>query len=42
MEEEQVKQSGKFVYDFIKDVIDETGPRLPGTPEERKIGRAHV
>ncbi len=36
MEEEQVKQSGKFVYDFIKDVIDETGPRLPGTPEERR------
>ena len=35
MKDEQVKESAQFVYDFIKGVIDKTGPRLPGTEEER-------
>ncbi|MFA6866436.1 MAG: M28 family peptidase [Clostridia bacterium] len=28
------KQSAEFVYDFVKKVIDTTGPRLPGSEEE--------
>lgn len=32
MDEKQ--EYGKFVYDFAAKVIDATGPRLPGSPEE--------
>ena len=31
---DEKKEYGKFVYDFAKKVIDVTGPRLPGSPEE--------
>lgn len=30
------KESAKYVVDFAKKIIDETGPRLPGSPEEEK------
>lgn len=36
MKEDAVKQNGKLVYDLIKEVVDEVGPRLPGTEEEKK------
>ena len=31
---EEKTQYGQYVYDFAKKVIDTTGPRLPGSPEE--------
>lgn len=36
MNQDLIKQNGEFVHNFIKDVIDTTGPRLPGTEEEAK------
>lgn len=36
MKEELIKQNGQLVLDLVKEVIDETGPRLPGTEEEKR------
>lgn len=37
MKETDIKKNGQMVLDLIKEVIDTTGPRLPGT-EEEKLG----
>ena len=35
----ELKHSGRdYVYGFTKEIIDEVGPRLPGS-EEEKIGK---
>lgn len=35
-EKEEAKAGAQYVYDYIKGIIDKTGPRLPGTEEERQ------
>ena len=37
MKESEIKSSAKLVFDNIKEIIDLTGPRLPGS-EEEKLG----
>lgn len=42
MEKEVViKENGQLIYDLVKEVVDATGPRLPGTKEE-KVGCSMV
>ena len=36
MKEQDIKQNGKMVLGLVKEVIDETGPRLPGSEEEKR------
>ena len=36
MKKEEAKAGAQYVYDYIKGIIDKTGPRLPGTEEERQ------
>ena len=36
MKKEEAKAGAQYAYDYIKGIIDKTGPRLPGTEEERQ------
>ena len=36
MKKEEAQAGAQYVYDYVKGIIDKTGPRLPGTEEERQ------
>ncbi len=36
MKDAEIKQNAQLILDNVKEIIDETGPRLPGTEEEKR------